>query len=550
MKSSILLYILICLLFVWVIAFLSYYLKKKNLKKALQKIRADWGKQKGEYRHHDLIESFSLLTTTVPFHQLTEQTINDIDIQELFACIDRTNSKPGQQYLYNKLIKPTDNIAELEAFNKQVNFFTAHTNAREDAQVLLSQLNQPDAYYITTLLKDKLLAKPKWANLLIVNTVAVIAMLILSVKFPVLLIWLIPVFGINIFFHYWNKSNINKFIKSFPQLIKLMHVARSFIKKDLPFENAGIQKNIDNLKGFKRKFKLLSFGEAGDNDIAQFLLLLLELTKAFFLVEIHSFFSTLKELENKRADVNSLLNYVGNIDAAISTASLRAGSTTYTAPVITAHKKELTAKDLYHPLIENCVANSITIKHKSILITGSNMSGKSTFIRAVAINSILAQTIYTCFAAEFTTPILKVFSSIRITDNLQDGKSYYFEEVNTIGALIEASQNPFQNLFIIDEVFKGTNTIERVAAAKAILTYLNKNDNIVLVSSHDIELVELLHTEFELYHFVENIENEKLVFDHQLKPGALKSRNAIKILSLSNYPAEIIEEANRIANKN
>jgi DNA mismatch repair ATPase MutS len=375
-------------------------------------------------------------------------------------------------------------------------------------------------------------------------------MLVLSVKCPVLLIWLIPVFGINIFFHYWNKININKFIKSFPQLIKLIHVARSFIKKDLPFDNSGIQKNIDNLKGFKRKYRLLSFADAGDNEIAQFFLLLLELAKAFFLVEIHSFFSTLKELETKKTDINALLNYIGNIDAALSTASLRAGLTAFTTPVFTANKKELIAKDLYHPLIEKCVANSITIKQKSILITGSNMSGKSTFIRAVAINAVLAQTIYTCFAAEFTTPVLKLFSSIRITDNVQEGKSYYFEEVNTIGGLIEASKKPFQHLFIIDEVFKGTNTIERVAAAKAVLTFLNKNENIVLVSSHDIELVDLLHTEFELYHFVESIENDKLVFDHQLKHGALTSRNAIKILSLSNYPAEITEEANRIANKN
>ena len=550
MNGSVLLYILICLLFVWFIAFLSYYLQKKKLKKTLEKIRADWGTQNTEYRNYDLIESFSLFTTTIPFHQLTAQTITDIDVHDLFAYIDRTNSKPGQQYLFNKLIKPTNDIAALETFNKQVIFFTDNNNEREDAQILLSQLNRPDAYYITTLLKNKLLTKPAWAKLLIVNTFAVIAMLILSVKFQVLLVWLIPVFGINIFFHYWNKSNINKFIRSLPQLVRLMNVSRSFIKRDLPFDNTGIQKNINNLKSFKRKFKLLSFGEAGENEIAQFFLLFVELIKAFFLVEIHSFFSTLKELENKRADINSLLNYVGNIDAAISTASLRAGSITYTIPVITPHKKELTAKDLYHPLIENCIANSITIKQKSILITGSNMSGKSTFIRAVAINSILAQTIYTCFAAEFTTPVLKVFSSIRITDNLQDGKSYYFEEVNTIGALIDASEKPFQNLFIIDEVFKGTNTIERVAAAKAILTYLNKNENIVLVSSHDIELVDLLHTEFELYHFVEHIENDNLVFDHRLKHGALRSRNAIRILAISNYPAEIIEEANRIANMN
>lgn len=550
MAGSVLLYILICLLFVWFVAFLTYYLKKKRDKTFSQKIRADWGKQNTGYRNYDLIESFSQLTTTIPFHRLSEQTINDLDIHALFAFIDRTNSKTGQQYLYNKLIKPTDDITQLETFSRQVNFYTEKAKEREEAQILLSQLNHSDAYYITTLLKDKLLAKPRWANLLVVNTFIVIVMLILSVKFPVLLIWLIPVFGINIFFHYWNKININKFIKSFPQLIKLINISRSFIKKDLPFDNTGIQKNIENLNGFKRKYKLLSFADAGDNEIAQFFLLILELIKALFLVEIHSFFSTLKELENKKADINSLLNYTGNIDAALSTASLRAGLTSFTTPVITAHKKELIAKDLYHPLIENCVTNSITIKQKSILITGSNMSGKSTFIRAVAINAVLAQTIYTCFGAAFETPVLKVFTSIRITDNVQEGKSYYFEEVNTIGELIKASEKAFQNLFIIDEVFKGTNTIERVAAAKAILIYLNKNENIVLVSSHDIELVELLHKEFELYHFVENIENDNLVFDHLLKPGPLKSRNAIKILSISNYPAEIIEEATRIANKN
>ena len=99
-------------------------------------------------------------------------------------------------------------------------------------------------------------------------------------------------------------------------------------------------------------------------------------------------------------------------------------------------------------------------------------------------------------------------------------------------------------------MFKGTNTIERVAAAKAILSYLNKQDNIVFVSTHDIELAELLKTEYDLYHFVEDIEDDKLIFDHKLKQGQLTSRNAIKILELSNYPAEIISEAKSIATKN
>ena len=184
---------------------------------------------------------------------------------------------------------------------------------------------------------------------------------------------------------------------------------------------------------------------------------------------------------------------------------------------------------------------------KSILITGSNMSGKTTFLRTLALNSILAQTIYTCFADTFNTPLLKLHSSVRIDDNLLDGKSYYFEEVTVMAALINEVKQDYQNLFILDEVFKGTNTIERIASAKAILSFLNKNNNMVFVSTHDVELSALLANEYELYHFAEAIENNQFHFDHKLKAGPLKTSNAIRILELYNYPAEIIEEAQSIS---
>jgi DNA mismatch repair ATPase MutS len=310
-----------------------------------------------------------------------------------------------------------------------------------------------------------------------------------------------------------------------------------------------VQQSILNLKGFKRKYKYLNFGEYDGNEILQLIMYFFDFIKAIFLIEIHTLFSTLKELKNKKEDINSLINYIGSIDAALSIASLRAGHRNYTLPIFTNKQKSFEAKDIYHPLINNCVENSININGKSVLITGSNMSGKSTFIRTIAINSILAQTIYTCFGQEFKTPILKVFSSIRINDSIENATSYYLEEVNTIRDLIKESDNDFQYLFILDEVFKGTNTIERIAGAKAILSYLNKNENIVFVSTHDIELAELLKTEYDLYHFVEDVENEKLVFDHKIKTGSLKTRNAIKILALANYPSTIIEEAKAIANR-
>ena len=100
-----------------------------------------------------------------------------------------------------------------------------------------------------------------------------------------------------------------------------------------------------------------------------------------------------------------------------------------------------------------------------------------------------------------------------------------------------------QNIFLLDEIFKGTNTIERIAAGKAVLTQLVKNGNIVFVSSHDIELCELLEEEYELYHFCEHIQNSEVEFDYLLKQGRLTAFNAIKILKMNGYSDEIIEEA-------
>jgi DNA mismatch repair ATPase MutS len=101
----------------------------------------------------------------------------------------------------------------------------------------------------------------------------------------------------------------------------------------------------------------------------------------------------------------------------------------------------------------------------------------------------------------------------------------------------------------LDEVFKGTNTAERIGAAKAILSYLNRKDNIVIVSTHDIELAEMLSSEYDLHHFTETVETKELHFDHKLKPGPLTTRNAIKLLELANYPKEVIDEAKKVSNE-
>jgi DNA mismatch repair ATPase MutS len=168
-------------------------------------------------------------------------------------------------------------------------------------------------------------------------------------------------------------------------------------------------------------------------------------------------------------------------------------------------------------------------------------------MRAIGVNIITGLTINTCFAESLTFPLLRIFSAIRISDDLMNNKSYYFEEVLTVKEMILESEKEEPSLFLLDEIFKGTNTVERISAGKAVLSALAKNNNIVLVSTHDIELTDMLNQEYELYHFSEIIANNSVDFDYKLKSGKLKNRNAIRILEINDYPKEVISEAIEIS---
>lgn len=529
----------------------AYFNTRSKKRNRLDKIRYDWGRSKSDYFPFHRITSYAEVQKQKFFHQLSEQTLRDIDFNELFQFIDRTTTKPGQQYLYNKLIRPSGNSEELTTLNSQVKFFSDHAAIREGVQQDLLALSHSDAYHIAALLNDRLLERPKWLKWLIAYTVVVLLLLLLIPFYKIVVLFLLVPALLNMVLHFWNKGNTDSFTKSFPQLNVLIHLSEKLLQKELPHQKENVAQAIAALKPFQLKIKLLNLGQDGSikDDLAQLGVYFTDLIKAFFLVEIHVLYHLTKELENRQHHVATLFEYVGNIDLTISIASLRAGGKVVCEPRLIARSKKISFKNIYHPLVKNCVTNTLSVHSKSVLITGSNMSGKTTFLRTLMINSVLAQTIYTCFAEEFTTPIVKQFSSIRIDDDLLKGSSYYFEEINIMASLVNEANSGHQNLFVSDEVFKGTNTIERIASAKAILSYLNKGDNLVFVSTHDIELSGILADEYDLYHFTETIDNGQLHFDHRIKVGPLTTRNAIRLLELSSYPEEITSEANRISSQ-
>jgi DNA mismatch repair ATPase MutS len=534
------------LLFLVLFAFFDARKKKKQILKTL---KDNWGKEKTEVINFDKASWYSTYAKEQAFHVLSHQTMADIDFDQLFAKIDRTTSKIGQQFLYNKLAKPTKSIEELKKLKDQANFFSAHQAIREKVQAELVKLNSNDSYAVVLLLNNKLVEKPSWFKWLSIDLLILAALLILSIKVSIFLILALLLITFNAtYLNYWNKKHLLIFTKSLSQLNILIEVSRKLAREKIPFEAEKIKNAIPIFKKFQSKIGILyqDFSQSNQNDLSQIALYVFEIIKAIFLIEIFTFFKLIKLIENYQEDILNLYQYVGSIDTAISVASLQE-SEQICEPQFTQPYKGVQFKGIKHPLIENCIDNEVKLDQKSMLITGSNMSGKSTFLRTIAINSVLAQTIYSCFAEEYKAPFFRLHTSIRIDDNLFQGKSYFLEEVDVMSSLIDAVESPDQNLFILDEVFKGTNTIERIAAAKSILSHLNRKQNLTFVATHDIELSNMLQEEYELYHFTETITDNELIFDHKLKEGPLKTKNAIKILEMSKYPKEIIEEALQIS---
>ena len=203
-------------------------------------------------------------------------------------------------------------------------------------------------------------------------------------------------------------------------------------------------------------------------------------------------------------------------------------------------------EDLYHPLLSEAVANSFSVEGGT-LVTGSNASGKSTFLKNVAMNAILAQTIGVCTCSSYQAPFFKVMTSMSLRDNIESGESYFIVEIKSLKRILDASKKPEPLLCVIDEVLRGTNTIERIAASSRILAKLDQKWILSFAATHDIELSYILEHRYANYHFEEEVKEKEVVFSYILKKGRATSRNAIKLLNMLEYDPEIVADAAKAA---
>lgn len=202
------------------------------------------------------------------------------------------------------------------------------------------------------------------------------------------------------------------------------------------------------------------------------------------------------------------------------------------------------ATDLGHPLIprKNKVTNDVRIGKKGdiLLITGSNMAGKSTFLRTTGINLALCFAGAPVNASSLQTIPFRIFSSINITDSLDNGISHFYAEVKRLRRLLDCLEDKKETplFFMVDEIYRGTNNRERLQGSKAFLQKVAGRNGIGLVSTHDLELAQLEQEIPELtnWHFAETIENGKMSFAYKLKSGPCPSTNALKIMEMEGLP--------------
>lgn len=204
------------------------------------------------------------------------------------------------------------------------------------------------------------------------------------------------------------------------------------------------------------------------------------------------------------------------------------------------------AKAIGHPLLpdgqKKCNDFSFNSKGEIGLITGSNMSGKSTFLKTIGINLCLAFAGGPVNAEYLETSLYRLSTCIQINDSITDGFSFFYAEVKRLKALLDdlENENPVPLLFLIDEIFKGTNNRERYLGSRAYIQALVGKNGLGAVSTHDLELTKLADNIPSLtnYHFKEHVEKGKMVFDYKLRPGPCPTTNALKIMRMEGLPVE------------
>lgn len=533
------------LLFVFALVWSMVRENNKRKKKFLEKIKKSWGAVPTREYSWDELEQISAYHKAQPKNSfvIDEITWNDLDMDRIFMLMNQTVSSAGEDYLYAMLHRPEFSEERLKERERLFCFLKKEEKTRIRCQQILTTLRKPrglSLYQSIHVEKDCQVGSPIRE---ILSCVLFFASLVAFMVVPAYGVFaFLAVSGINIITYLKGKEEINRYLGGFRSVMQLIGCADTLEKAGIS-ELSEYTKRLKDCKKALGSFRKGSFlvvnhdgMETGPEAV------MLDYIRMMTHIDLIKFNSMMKAMREHQKEIEEMIEIFGLLDACISIASFRELLPYYCSPKFDSDKKRavLDVENLYHPLILEPVANSIKTT-KAVLVTGSNASGKSTFLKMVAINAILAQTIHTCMATECKMSYFRVMTSMALRDDLESKESYYIVEIKSLKRILDSAKEETPLLCIVDEVLRGTNTIERIAASSEILASLCLPHVLSFAATHDIELTYMLEEYYTNYHFEEEVKEDDVKFNYLLKKGRVTTRNAIRLLKMTGYDDSIVE---------
>lgn len=515
--------------------------ERKNKKLLAMQLKEQWGQLPDKEYTSEKMEYMLTYYNSIKdeLRDVDAITWNDLDMDEIYALMNNTQCSIGEEYLYALLHKPCFDADELAERKRLIDFFTENEKQRLKLQLSLYNIGSSSRIsiyeYINRLAEQKS-GKNLLHYLMIGSIFASIALMFIMPAMGGIL--LITSIANNIYQYYKVKATIENYLIIFSYILRLLDSTKNIYKLDI----AEIKKYTDELKQdydtfkkFKRGSAMLASGKPS-GDLMD---VILDYVRMLFHIDLIKYNKMLDFLKSNRQVLNKMFATIGYLDSMIAAASFRKLLVYYSEPELEKSDKPFVKViDLYHPLIARPVPNSIG-ENRSVLITGSNASGKSTFIKTMAINAILAQTIFTSVSRSYQASYFIIYSSMALRDSILSKESYYMVEIKSLKRILDRINDDIPLLCFIDEVLRGTNTLERIAASSRILSFLAMGNTLVFAATHDIELTHILENEYSNYHFQEHIKENEIIFDYKIYEGRAVSKNAIKLLDMLSFPREV-----------
>ena len=492
-------------------------------------------------------DSIDLLLTSLTDHPLDRQTSKDLLLNDYFETIDKAITTPGRNILYAIMRAPLNSTADITSRSGFIAKLADDTDLLSALEKILWKVKYNTAQSFDAVLFKKTESRFTREKQVIMLLLFVFLVIAIPLLYSQIALYSILAFLIISFFVFArNLSIYNTAIPGFIMLGAHYSSAQKIIRL---FNSEGIEDpHIDRLAGCLPRInriiptlKVLSTGSYTSSDPLQMLLFWL---KNIFCIDLAAYSNAVEILNRDRESFIRFYTYYGTIDAlAAAGRFLKSEPAGLCSPEFRTDSK-IKADKIYHPLIPDAVSND-TAMDGCLILTGSNMSGKSTFLRTIGLNAVLAQSLGYCYAESFSMPLLNIVSIINKQDSMRLGESFYFYEAKRISEMLNRDDSR-KYLFLIDELLSGTNSLERVSASVSIIKYLLTIENIIsIVATHDVSIAQSLSNSCDCFYVSDVIRNGNMEFDYKLKRGIIKTTNAIRMLKILGLPEEITREAEK-----